>query len=138
MTSNTDNKALVSEYMEAFRTFDTARYFPFLAEHPTYIAGVNVRHGRAAFKANTDAGRVLYPRPAEAQIDVIAMIAEGDWVAVLLRRRAATNKIENYENVYGFFYEVRDGKIQTQVELLDFRVAAEAFDLSVLPGHGEG
>jgi hypothetical protein len=32
------------------------------------------------------------------------------------------------------FFEVRDGKIQTQVELLDFRVALDKFDLSALGG----
>ena len=53
-------------------------------------------------------------------------------VAVLLTRRAVTNKGEDYENVYGMFFEIVDGKIQTQVELLDFRVAADKFDLSVL------
>jgi hypothetical protein len=30
------------------------------------------------------------------------------------------------------FYEVVEGKIQTQVELMDFRVSTEQFDLSVL------
>lgn len=34
------------------------------------------------------------------------------------------------------FYEVVDGKIATQVEMLDFRVAADKFDLSVLPQRG--
>jgi hypothetical protein len=32
------------------------------------------------------------------------------------------------------FFEVRDGKIQTQVEMLDFRVAMDKFDLRALPG----
>ena len=32
------------------------------------------------------------------------------------------------------FYEVRNDKIQTQVELMDFRVSTEKFDLSVLTG----
>ena len=53
-------------------------------------------------------------------------------VAVLLKRRAETNKVDDYENIYGMFYEVRDGKIHTQVELMDFRVSTEKFDLSVL------
>lgn len=43
-----------------------------------------------------------------------------------------TNKVEDYENIYGMFFEVRDGKIHTQVELLDFRVSTEKFDLSAL------
>ena len=128
----TANKALVAEYMEAFGTFDPDVYFPYLAENPTYMAGMNIRQGRDAFKANTDAGKLLYPRPDEAVNEVIATIAEGDWVAVLLKRRAPTNKVEDYENIYGMFYEVRDGKIYTQVELMDFRVSTEKFDLSAL------
>src|SRR5215203_1766934 len=105
------NKAFVLEYMAAFRTFDPDVYFPYLAENPTYMAGMNIRRGRDAFKDNTDAGRLLYPRPEEAVNDVIATVAQGDWVAVLLMRRAATNKVEDYENIYGMFYEVLDGKI---------------------------
>ena len=127
-----ENKALVTEYLEAFRSFDPDRYFPYLADEPTYIAGANVYQGRAAFKRNTDAGKLLYPRPDEATSDVKVMIAEGDWVALLLERRAPTNKIEDYRNTYTFFFEIRDGKIQTQVEMLDFRVSTDAFDLSVL------
>ena len=82
------NKALVLEYIAAFGTFDTEKYFPFLAENPTYMAGMNIRQGRQAFQANTDAGRVLYPKPDEAVNENLAVIADGDWVAVLLKRRA--------------------------------------------------
>ena len=126
------NKAFVLEYMEAFRTFDPDVYFPYLAENPTYMAGMNIRQGRDAFKANTDAGRILYPHPENAENEHLAVIAEGDWVAVLLKRRAETNKVKDYENLYGMFYEVRDGRIHTQVELMDFRVSTEKFDLSAL------
>jgi ketosteroid isomerase-like protein len=135
MTNQTErNKAIVLEYLEAYRTFDPARYEPYLADDPLYRAGMNVRRGREAFRANTEAGKLLYPRPAEAVVEVEAAIADGDWVAVLLMRRAVTNKGEDYENVYGMFFEVVDGQIQTQVELLDFRVSTEKFDLSVLEG----
>jgi ketosteroid isomerase-like protein len=126
------NKALVAEYMAAFGTFDPEVYFPYLAENPTYMAGMNIRQGRDAFKANTDAGKLLYPRPDEAVNEILATIADGDWVAVLLKRRAPTNKVEDYENIYGMFFEIKDGKIHTQVELLDFRVSSDKFDLSVL------
>jgi ketosteroid isomerase-like protein len=133
MTPETElNKALVLEYLEAFRTFDPSRYEPYLADDPLYRAGMNVRRGREAFRANTEAGKLLYPRPEEAVVEVEAAIADGDWVAVLLTRFAVTNKGEDYENVYGMFFEIVDGKIQTQVELLDFRVSTEKFDLSVL------
>jgi len=126
------NKAVVLDYMEAFRTFDPDVYYPFLAEEPLYMAGMNIRRGREAFKANTDAGKVLYPDPAGATNEYLAVLADGDWVAVLLKRRAETNKVKDYENIYGMFYEVIDGKIHTQVELMDFRVAMEQFDLSAL------
>jgi ketosteroid isomerase-like protein len=130
------NRALVLEYMDAFATFDPDRYFPYLTEEPTYIAGANERKGRAAFKANTDAGKLLYPHPERASNQFLAVLADGDWVAVLLRRRAETNKVTDYENIYTMFFEVIDGKIATQVEMLDFRVSAEKFDLSVLAQPG--
>ena len=97
------NKALVLEYMAAFRTFDPDVYFPYLAEEPLYMAGMNIRRGRDAFKANTDAGRILYPEPESATNEHLAVVAEGDWVAVLLKRRARTS-VEDYENLYGMFY----------------------------------
>ncbi len=131
-TQAEQNKALVLEYLEAFRTFDPARYEPYLADEPVYRAGMNVRCGREAFRANTEAGKLLYPEPDAAEVEVEALLTGGDWVAALITRRAVTNTGADYENVYGMFFEVVDGKIQTQVELLDFRVAAEKFDLSVL------
>ena len=73
------------------------------------------------------------PQPESATNEHLAVVADGDWVAVLLKRRARTNKVKDYQNLYGMFYEVIDGKIATQVELLDFRVAADKFDLSALP-----
>jgi len=51
---------------------------------------------------------------------------------VLLIRRAKTNKVDDYENIYAMFFEVVDEKIHTQVEMLDFRVSTDKFDLSVL------
>jgi ketosteroid isomerase-like protein len=118
--------------MAAFRTFDPYVYFPYLAEEPLYMAGMNIRRGRDAFRANTEAGRILYPEPESTTNEHLAVVAEGDWLAVLLKRRARTNKVENYENLYGMFYEVVDGRIQTQVELMDFRGAQKQFDLSTL------
>ena len=52
---------------------------------------------------------------------------------MLLKRRAVTNTGADYENIYTMFYEVKDGLIHTQVEMLDFRVSTDLFDLSVLP-----
>lgn len=128
----TKNLELVLEYLDKFGTFDPEQYHPYLAENPTYLAGMNVRQGRDAFHANTNAGKILYPRPEAATREILASLATGDWVSILLMRRAPTNKVEDYENIYGMFFEVRDGKIHTQVELLDFRVSTEMFDLTAL------
>ena len=128
----TANLEFVLEYLDKFGTFDPEQYYPYLAENPTYMAGMNIRQGREAFHANTNAGKILYPRPDEATREILASLATGDWVSLLLMRRAPTNKVENYENLYGLFFEVRDRKIHTQVELLDFRVSTEMFDLSAL------
>jgi ketosteroid isomerase-like protein len=125
------NLAIVREYRQAFGTFDPARYEPFLAAEPVYHAGMTMRRGRAAYHQNTGAGRVLYPfgalRTGERRV-----VAEGDWIAMLLDREAVTNADAHYENLYAMFFELRGGLVQTQVELLDFRVAAAKFDLGAL------
>jgi ketosteroid isomerase-like protein len=126
-----ENLAFVRRYRSAFATFDPDVYGPMLAYDPVYHAGMTMRRGRAAYHPNTGSGRVLYPygslRSTERRI-----IAEGDWVAVLTDREAVTNKQAHYENVYAMFYEVTDGRISTQVELMDFRVSNDKFDLSQL------
>jgi ketosteroid isomerase-like protein len=130
-TDGVDLLGLVRRYRDAFSSFDPARYEPFLAPEPTYHAGMAMRRGRAAFHQNTGSGRVLYPfgalRSTERRV-----IAEGDWVAMLLEREAITNKGAHYDNVYTFFFEVHDDTIATQVEILDFRVSTDKFDLSAL------
>ncbi len=125
------NRELVEQYREAFSSFDPDRYGPFLAADPVYHAGMTMRHGRAAVDANTGAGRVLYPFGA-LRSTTRRVVAQGDWVAELIEREAITNADAHYENVYAMFYEVRDDRIATQVELLDFRVAAAKFDLAAL------
>ena len=124
------NRAFVLEYLEKFTTFDPEQYDPYLAENPTYKAGMHISQGRDAFHANTRAGQILYPKPNEATREIHAVLADGDWVAILLTRTAVTSKGEDYENIHGLFFEVRDDKIHTQVELLDFRVAEAKFDLT--------
>ena len=126
------NLELVERYRAAFSTFDPAHYGPFLADDPVYHAGMTTRRGRAAFDQNTGAGRVLYPFGA-LRSTARRVVAEGDWVAELVEREAITNADAHYENLYAMFYEVLDDRISTQVELLDFRVAAAKFDLGALP-----
>jgi ketosteroid isomerase-like protein len=122
---------LVRRYRTAFSTFDPAEYGPMLVDDPVYHAGMTMRRGHAAYHQNTGSGRVLYPFGALRTTERRA-IAEGDWVAVLTEREAITNKNAHYDNIYAMFYEVIGDRIATQVELLDFRVSGEKFDLSAL------
>ena len=133
MTSVSEaNKTLVLEYLNAFGSFEPEQFESFLAESPVYRLGMQTQHGRAAFRANAAAGRVLFPDAAASTFERLAVIADGDWVGVLQIRSGPTNKVSDYRNIYGVFCEVRDGKITTQVELTDGAVAAEGFDFSAL------
>ena len=125
------NLAIVREYREAFSSFEPARYGPFLAPEPVYHTGMATSRGRAAFDGITAAGRLIYPH-GSLRTGERRAVAQGDWVAILMDREAVTNADAHYENLYAFFYELRDGLVQTQVELLDFRIAGEKFDLRVL------
>ena len=131
MGSGVANLDLIRRYRSAFGSFDHAQYEPFLASDPVYHAGMTMRRGRAAYRQNTGAGKVLYPFGALRTTERRA-VAEGDWVAMLTEREAVTNRGAHYDNLYTFFYEVIDGFVTTQVELLDFRVSSTKFDLSAL------
>lgn len=128
-------REVVDAHREAFSSFEPAAYGPFLADDPVYHAGMTMRRGRAAFDGTAASGRVLYPF-GSLRSTVRRAVAAGDWVAELVEREAITNRGAHYENVYAMFYEVVAGRIATQVELLDFRVAAAKFDLSALAAPG--
>lgn len=127
-----ENKNLVLQCMAAMSTFERDAYEPFLADEPVYWVGMHRQVGKKAVHSNLAAGRVLYPQPEAATTEVITILADGDWVAVLMIRRAPTNRVANYENMYAIFCEVIDGKIATIVENLDTALAAQSFDFSAL------
>lgn len=127
-----ENKKLVMEAMAAMNTFEKDAYEPYLAAEPVYWVGMNRQVGREAIHANIALARVLYPQPGAATTEVLATLADGNWVSVLLIRRAPTNLVANYENMYAIFYEVIGGKIATIVENLDTALAQQSFDFSAL------
>jgi ketosteroid isomerase-like protein len=59
-------------------------------------------------------------------------VSDGRTVATLVTMRATTNRDVEYENLYGMFLDVVDGRVVSLIEALDNRVAVDAFDLSVL------
>src|SRR5262245_56514558 len=131
MSSAGRNLELIREYRQAFGSYERARYEPYLAPDPVYHSGMTMRRGADAYHQNTGSGRVLYPYGALRSNERRA-IAEGRWVALLTEREAVTNSGAHYDNVYAWFFEVVDGLVATQVEMLDFRVSTAKFDLSAL------
>jgi ketosteroid isomerase-like protein len=130
-TLSADLLEFARRYRAAFGSFEPEQYEPYLAPEPVYHAGMTMRSGRGAFHQNTGSGKVLYPFGALRTTERRA-VAEGDWVALLTEREAITNRGAHYDNIYTLFFQVVDGLVTTQVELLDFRVSNAKFDLSAL------
>lgn len=125
------NKQVVLDFLEAYTTFDPAQYEHFLTDDPVYQVGMTVHQGREGFANVARFGRVLYPN-GQSKRTLHHVAAEGDVVCVLMTVNAVTNAGKDYENVYAVHFELEDGKIAKQVEILDFRVSADKFDLSAL------
>jgi ketosteroid isomerase-like protein len=131
MADTEKNKQVVLEFLEAFTTFDPAVYEPYLTENPVYWVGMTRHEGRAGFGQVAHYGRTLYPNGQESR-EIHHIVAEGDVVAVLMTIKAITNAGKDYENTYAVHFELDDGKIASQVEIMDFRVSNDKFDLSAL------
>ncbi len=61
----------------------------------------------------------LYDNTTPMRIQIDAMIAEGDWVAVQATMDARTAKGEDYHNYYHFAFRVEAGKIREVKEHVD-------------------
>jgi ketosteroid isomerase-like protein len=125
------NKQVVLDFLEAYTTFDPAVYEDFLTEDPVYQVGLTMHPGRQGFADVARFGRILYPTGQDRRT-IHHIVAEGDTVAVLMTVEATTNAGKAYRNDYGVFFVLEGGKIAKQVELLDFRVSSDLFDLSAL------
>jgi ketosteroid isomerase-like protein len=75
--------------------------------------------------------QTLYPHGSD--VDVQAVVAEGDRVVVQQTIRAVTNKGEDYLNFYVLVYELTtDGRIHTVWEYLNNLYSQDKFDLTQL------
>lgn len=125
------NKQIVRDFIDAYISFDAETYGRYLAPDPTYQVGVNVHPGKDGFLEVAKYGRLLYPNGMEKRT-IQHIIGEGDVVSVLMTVEATTNAGKAYKNDYALFFELEEGLIKRQVELMDFRVSTDKFDLSVL------
>ena len=131
MTDVEKNKQIVRDFIDAYTSFDADVYEGMLAPDPVYQVGASVRPGKEGFLEVAKFGRLLYPNGMERRT-IQHIIGEGDVIAVLLTVEATTNAGKAYKNDYALWFELENGKIKRQVEILDFRVSSDKFDLSVL------
>ena len=102
-----------------------------LVDDPLHQVGMTRRTGRDAFHEIARIGRLLYPDGIRERVHHV-LVSDGRTVATLLTMRARTNKGVDYENLYGMFLDIVDGRVVAFIEVLDSRVADAAFDLSAL------
>lgn len=117
------NKQIVQNYLRAMRSGD-----PVLPElltddvtwwvPPSSPLG-GLREGKARVLELMASGIGLYDMSVPFAIEVEAMIAEGDAVAVQLTLCARTAKGAPYRNHYHFAFRLRDGRICAVKEYVD-------------------
>jgi len=117
------NKALVRRYLDAMTRGDPA--LPeLLADDVSWWVPPSsplggLREGKARVLELMASGIGLYDVTVPFQIEIEAIVAEGDRVAVQLVMSARTAKGAPYRNFYHFAFRVRDGRICAVKEYVD-------------------
>jgi ketosteroid isomerase-like protein len=117
------NKQLVQRYLRAMTSGDPA--LPeLLSDDVTWWVPPSsplggVREGKAAVLALMASGVGLYDTSVPFAIELEAIVAEGEWVAVQMVMSARTAKGAPYRNHYHFAFRVRDGRICAVKEYVD-------------------
>lgn len=127
---------VVLEFLDAYLAFESDGFVDRLVADPIHQVGTTRRSGRDAYRAMAAAGRVLYPDGIADRTHHV-LVSDGATVATLMSLRARTHLGVDYENLYGIFCDVHDGRVASLIEVYDSRVADAAFDLSVLAGRRE-
>ncbi len=117
------NKAVVREYLRAMSSGDPC--LPeLLTEDVTWWVPPSsplggLKEGKASVLELMASGVGLYDMTTPFEIEVEALVAEADWVAVQLVMRARTAKGQPYRNYYHFAFRLRAGRICAVKEYLD-------------------
>jgi ketosteroid isomerase-like protein len=125
----TDSKLLLTRYVDALQTGHPRHEF--FAEDATWTlhAGdlplAGTWRGRAAILDDFLGRAMSLYEPGSISIEVTAMIAEGDQVALQWTTRARTLEGEPYENGCLGIFTVRDGVITAVREYMDTLYARE-------------
>ncbi len=131
MSEATDGRTVVRAYVEAVEAGDTARIRDLFADDATWridagdlpISGT--WEGRDAIIDEFLGTAMSHYEPGSVSLEITAMIAEGDRVALQWTSRAHTPSGAPYENDCLGVFTVRDGRIQSVREYMDTLYAAE-------------
>jgi uncharacterized protein (TIGR02246 family) len=122
---STDTKAVVERYVAAVQSGDEAAIRELFAEDATWtLAGgdlpiAGVWRGREAILGEFLATAMTYYAPGSVDLEITAVIAEGDRVVLQWTSRARTRDGRPYENGCIGVFTVRDGRIAAVREYMD-------------------
>ena len=117
------NKALVRRYLRAMSSGDPS--LPeLLTDDVTWWVPPSSplggqRRGKAAVLELMASGIGLYDASVPFGIEIEAIVAEGEWVALQMVMTARTAKGQPYRNFYHWAFRVRDGRICEVKEYVD-------------------
>ena len=117
------NKAVVHAYLRAMSSGDPS--LPeLLTEDVTWWVPPSsplggLKEGKAKVLELMASGVGLYDMTVPFEIEVEAVVGDGDWVAVQMVMSARTAKGQPYRNHYHFAFRLRGGKICAVKEYVD-------------------
>ena len=117
------NKAVVQRYLRAMSSGDPS--LPeLLTDDVTWWVPPSsplggLKQGKARVLELMASGVGLYDMSVPFEIEVEAVVGDGDWVAVQMVMSARTAKGQPYRNHYHFAFRLRDGKICAVKEYVD-------------------
>jgi len=118
-----DNKALIHDYFDSFRTGRPPLPELLHEEVSWWVPPASrlggLYEGKAAVLELMQRGVALYDTGVPMQIDVEQLIAEGDRVSAQVTIEARTAQGEAYCNHYHFAFRIRDGRIGEVREYVD-------------------
>ncbi|WP_416061747.1 nuclear transport factor 2 family protein [Rhodococcus indonesiensis] len=117
------NKKLVAEFMEVFTSGDVEAILGYLAPTATWWVAGTI-DGISGTKTKEEFREMLSGLSATTRTGAIALTprawtAEGDRVAVETESYSEMANGRDYNNLYHFVFEIRDGLIESVKEYLD-------------------
>jgi ketosteroid isomerase-like protein len=130
-TTADQNKSIVVEFLEVFSEGDVPGVLERLHDDATWWVSGSIE-GFAGTKSKEEMGKLLEGvvtvyRQGALRLTPVAMLAEGDRVAVETEGYAVLTNGRVYEPQSAFVFEVSDGKIRSVREYIDTLHAHEIF-----------